>query len=139
MQITKSRIQEIVFEELSALLNELTEKKQRKQHCTPGNVFHKPASPPGSTKPNPTAGQFTSKPEAGSWSLQWASKENDCAGKKAGVVRMPGEKFIKGPSCGRADKDGGKAKRKCSVKEENGELLPSPTRTIKIKVQQKRI
>lgn len=132
MQITKSRIQEIVLEEVSALLNELTEKKQRKQHCTPGNVFHKPAN-------QKDGGKFTSKPKAGSWSLQWASKENNCSGKKAGVVRMPGEKFIKGPSCGRADKDGGKAERKCSVKEENGELLPSPARKIKIKIQQKRI
>jgi len=132
MRIKKSRIQEIISEETSQLLHELAEKKEPKPHCTPGNVFHKPAN-------QTDGGKFTSKPKAGSWSLQWTSKENNCAGKKAGVVRMPGEKFIKGPSCGRANAEGGKAERKCSVKEENGESLPSPTRKIKIKIKQKRI
>ena len=78
--------------------------KKIKKNCVPGNVFHKPPGEEG-------GGQFTSKKDAGSWSLQWSKSGGDC---KGGVASMSGgsERFTKKP-CGRANKHGGKSKDKC--------------------------
>lgn len=94
-----------------------TEAKKKKQNATRGNTWHEPAIKNG--EPNPDGGRFTDRSNAGSWSLQFASKNADCGERKCGVARVSpsgNELFVKGAKCGRENEDGGKAPRKCSVK-----------------------
>ena len=108
MTLTITDLRNLIEEVIEELSGELTEKRKRKEQCGVGNPNH---LPPNSGK---ESGRFSKRSKAGSWSLQWASKEKDCAGKKSGVAKMRGGKelFTKIP-CGREDKEGGKSPNKC--------------------------
>ena len=97
------------WRDLIRLSNGIAEKKKaKKKNIVPGNTFHK--------KEGPGGGRFTSRRDAGSWSLQYASKGEDCSKRKCGVARMDGsgrELFQQLP-CGRANRD-----NKCGTKKEN--------------------
>jgi len=88
---------------LSSVLeeDEIDEKKATKTACGPGAQYHN------------SDGEFSSKEDATSWSLQFTKPK---AGRKCGVAQVVGgsERFV--PKCGRSHKDGGKAKVKCKDK-----------------------
>jgi hypothetical protein len=95
-----------IWDDQIALSKAIAEKKKpKKKNCTKGNTWHKKSD-----------GTLTNKSNAGSWSLQYASKDKDCAGKKKGVARVSGGKelFVKGAKCGRSDRS-----VKCGTKSES--------------------
>lgn len=96
-----------IWNDQIALSKGIAEKKAKKLNCVPGNTWH-----------DKKTGKLTDKSNAGSWSLQQISKEEDCAGKKSGVARVSGGKelFVKGAKCGRSDRS-----VKCGTKSESTE------------------
>ena len=112
MKLTTTYLRNLIEEVFEELSGELTEKKKRKEQCGVGNANH---MPPNSGK---ESGRFTSRDKAGSWSLQWASKEKDCTGKKSGVAKMRNSKeLFTAIPCGRRNKEGGKSPKKCGSTE----------------------
>jgi len=88
---------------LSSVLeeDEIDEKKATKTACGPGAQYHN------------SDGEFSSKEDATSWSLQFTKPK---AGRKCGVAQVVGgsERFV--PKCGRKNKHSGKAPIKCKDK-----------------------
>ena len=93
----KARHRSYLGGELMSLANGIAE-TPKKPNCAPGSPYHN------------EDGEFSSKADADSWSLQWTPGSPEC---KSGVVSMPGERATKKP-CGRKDKYGGKSKHRCS-------------------------
>ena len=92
------------FADLRRLSKGIAEKKKpKKKNATPGNTWH-----------DKETGKLTNKANAGSWSLQYASKGKDCAKTKCGVTRVANKRelFTRIP-CGRA-----KPENKCGTKAE---------------------
>mgnify|MGYP003655188693 FL=1 len=93
------------FADLRRLSKGIAEKKKpKKKNAVPGNTWH-----------DKETGKLTDKANAGSWSLQYASKGKDCAKTKCGVTRVANKRelFTKIP-CGRA-----KPENKCGTKSES--------------------
>jgi hypothetical protein len=104
-------------EEQDVQIDEKTSKssKKKKKNCVPHNPYHYPAE-------HPKAGEFSSKDDAGSWSLKFATKGKDCSGKKAGFARVSNGKELFQKPCGRKTKDGSKKhKQRCSDKKSANE------------------
>jgi hypothetical protein len=93
-----------IWNDQIALSKGIAEKKKpKKKNAVPGNTWH-----------DKETGKLTDKANAGSWSLQYASKGKDCAKTKCGVTRVANKKelFTRIP-CGRA-----KPENKCGTKAE---------------------
>ena len=92
-----------IWNDQIALSKGIAEKKKPKKNAVPGNTWH-----------DKETGKLTDKANAGSWSLQYASKGKDCAKTKCGVARVANKRelFTKIP-CGRA-----KPENKCGTKAE---------------------
>lgn len=107
-------------EEKDSQIDEKTSKssknKNKKKNCVPSNPYHYPADS------GDKSGQFSSKEDAGSWSLKFATKGRDCSGKKAGFARVSNGKELFQSPCGRKTKDGSKKhKQRCSDKKSANE------------------
>lgn len=110
--------------------DELTEKeKKKKRNCSKGNPYHTGKD-----------GRFTSKDDAGSFSLSEPVRGRDCT---SGQSSMPGRKIVKKdrrlkpPRCGRDKPDGSKkARRRCR----DGSLVwesEQPQKMIRVRIKSK--